>query len=156
MTMLLALCKHPNYHRGNSMGLNRLFMRAAAKNAALTMTMGSSGYQYGYSRYYSNFGEIEGKLTHNGKVVTLVMLCYYSGYLDFAFNIEGITSGSYNVTINVTEIDTGRTGTITLDVPYVSYVPGFYVSPDKVPADVSRFFVATNVGKKYKIEIVFN
>ena len=58
------------------MGLNRLFMRAAAKNAALTMTMGSSGYQYGYSRYYANYGEIEGELTHDGKAVTLVMLCY--------------------------------------------------------------------------------
>lgn len=138
------------------MGLNRLFMRAAAKNAALTMTMGSSGYQYGYSRYYANYGEIEGELTHDGKAVTLVMLCYYSGYLDLAFNIDGITSGSYNVTVNVTELDTGRTGTITLDAPYASYIPGFYVSPDKVPSDLSRFFVAANVGKKYTVELIFN
>lgn len=93
---------------------------------------------------------------HDGKAVTLKMLCYYSGYLDFAFDIDGVTSGSYNITVNVTEVDTGRTGTITLDVPYVSYLPGFYVSPNKVPSDLSRFFTAANVGKKYKIEIVFN
>lgn len=90
------------------MGLSRLFMRADSKQNTVTMTMGSSGYQYGYSRYYANYGEIEGEMTHDGKAVTLVMLCYYSGYLDFAFNIDGITSGSYNVTVNVTELDTGR------------------------------------------------
>lgn len=139
------------------MGLNRLFMRTSTKKiAALTMTMGGGSYQYGYSRYYANFGEIEGELTHDGKAVTLVILCYYSGYLDLAFNIDGVTSGSYNVTVNVTEIDTGRTGTITLDVPYTSYVPGFYVSPDKVPSDLSRLFTAANVGKKYTVELIFN
>ena len=100
-------------------------MRADSKQNTLVMTMGSSGYQYGYSRYYANYGEIEGELTHDGKAVTLVMLCYYSGYLDLAFNVDGVTSGSYNVTVNV-------------------------------PSDLSRFFTAANVGKKYKIEIVFN
>ena len=131
-------------------------MMADSKQNTFVMTMGSSGYQYGYSRYYANYGEIEGELTHDGKAVTLVMLCYYSGYLDLAFNVDSVTSGSYNVTVNVTEIDTGRTGTITLDVPYASHVPGFYASTDKVPADVSRFFVAGNVGKKYIVELIFN
>lgn len=131
-------------------------MRADSKQNTFVMTMGSSGYQHGYSRYYANYGEIEGELTHDGKAVTIVMLCYYSGYLDLAFNVDSVTSGSYNVTVNVTEIDTGRTGTITLDVPYASHVPGFYASPDKVPADVSRFFVAGNVGKKYIVELIFN
>ena len=138
------------------MGLSRLFIRADSKQNTLVMTMGSNGYQYGYSRYYANHGEIEGELTHDGKAVTLVMLCYYSGYLDLAFNVDGVTSGSYNVSVNVTEIDTGRTGTITLDVPYASHVHGFYVSPDKVPSDLSRFFVAANVGKKYIVELIFN
>lgn len=131
-------------------------MMADSKQNTFVMTMGSSGYQYDYSRYYANYGEIEGALTHDGKAVTLIMLCYYSGYLDLAFNVDGVTSGSYNVTVNVTEIDTGRTGTITLGVPYASHVPGFYASPDKVPADVSRFFVAGNVGKKYIVELIFN
>ena len=120
---------------------------------ALIMTMGQAGYQYGYSRYNATIGEVEGNVQHEGKAVTLVMLCYYSGYLDFAFNIDGVTSGSYNVTVNVTEIDTGRTGTITLDVPYVSYLPGFYVSPNKVPSDLSRFFTAANVAKNIKLKL---
>nr|DAY48028.1 MAG TPA: hypothetical protein [Caudoviricetes sp.] len=140
------------------MSINRILMKPQGSDVgnALIMTMGQAGYQYGYSRYNATIGEVEGNVQHEGKAVTLVMLCYYSGYLDFAFNIDGVTSGSYNVTVNVTEIDTGRTGTITLDVPYVSYLPGFYVSPNKVPSDLSRFFTAANVGKKYKIEIVFN
>lgn len=140
------------------MSINRILMKPQGSDVgnALIMTMGQAGYQYGYSRYNATIGEVEGNVQHEGKAVTLVMLCYYRGYLDFAFNIDGVTSGSYNVTVNVTEIDTGRTGTITLDVPYVSYLPGFYVSPNKVPSDLSRFFTAANVGKKYKIEIVFN
>lgn len=140
------------------MSINRILMKPQGSDVgnALIMTMGQAGYQYGYSRYNATIGEVEGNVQHEGKAITLVMLCYYSGYLDFAFNIDGVTSGSYNVTVNVTEIDTGRTGTITLDVPYVSYLPGFYVSPNKVPSDLSRFFTAANVGKKYKIEIVFN
>lgn len=131
-------------------------MRADSKQNTLVMTMGSSGYQYGFSRYYANYGEIDGELKHDGKAVTLVMLCYYSGYLDLAFNVDGVTSGSYNLTVNVTEIDTGRTGTITLDVPYASHVPGFYISPNNIPSDVSRFFVANKVGKKYTVELIFN
>lgn len=139
------------------MGLNRMMFKLPAKKKnVFTMTMGNSSIQYGYSRYYATIGEVEGEVYHDGKAVTLKMLCYYSGYLDFAFNIDSITSGSYNVTVNVTEIDTGRTGTITLDVPYVSYIPGFYVSPNKVPSDLSRFFTAANVGKKFKVEIIFN
>lgn len=140
------------------MSINRILMKPQGSDVgnALIMTMGQAGYQYGYSRYNATIGEVEGNVQHEGKAVTLVMLCYYNGYLDFAFNIDGVTSGSYNVTVNVTEIDTGRTGTITLDVPYVSYLPGFYVSPNKAPSDLSRFFTAANVGKKYKIEIVFN
>lgn len=137
------------------MSINRILMKPQGSDVgnALIMTMGQAGYQYGYSRYNATIGEVEGNVQHEGKAVTLVMLCYYSGYLDFAFNIDGVTSGSYNVTVNVTEIDTGRTGTITLDVPYVSYLPGFYVSPNKVPSDLSRFFTAANVGKNIKLKL---
>lgn len=139
------------------MGLNRMMIKSPAKQKnVFTMTMGSNGYQYGYSRYYENYGEVEGEVMHDGKAVTLVMLCYYSGYLDFAFKIDGITSGSYNVTVNITEVDTGRTGTITFDVPYANQIPGFYVSPDKIPSDLSRFFIKGNIGKKYAIELIFN
>lgn len=139
------------------MGLNRLFMRAAAKNAALTMTMGSSGYQYGYSRYNATFGEVEGNVKHDGKAVTLVILSYYGGWLDFAFNVEGVTGGKYNVTVKVTSVESNTSATIEFpNIQYQSYIPGFYEYINDLPSEVATMFKAANVGKKFKVEIVFN
>lgn len=139
------------------MGLNRLFMRAAAKNAALTMTMGGSGYQYGYSRYNATFGEVEGNVKHDGKAVTLVMLSYYGGWLDFAFNVEGVTGGKYNVTVKVTSTETNENVRINFSsIQYQSYIPGFYEYTHDLPSEVATMFAAANVGKKFKVEIVFN
>lgn len=140
------------------MGLNRMMIKSQAKGKdAFTITMGNSGIQYGYSRYYATIGEVEGEVMHNGKAVTLKMLCYYSGYLDFAFNVDGVTTGKYNVTIEITEVDTGRAGRYAFgDMPYESRIPGFYLSPDNIPTDVSRFFVAANVDKKYTVKLIFN
>lgn len=139
------------------MGLNRLFMRAAAKNAALTMTMGGSGYQYGYSRYNATFGEVEGNVKHDGKAVTLVMLSYYGGWLDFAFNVEGVTGGKYNVTVKITSIETNENVRINFsNIQYQSYIPGFYEYINDLPSEVATMFAAANVGKKYRVEIVFN
>ena len=86
------------------MGLNRLLLSktTAAGDNVFIMTMGQQGYQYGYSRYNASFGEVEGNVQHEGKAVTLIMLCHYSSFLDFAFNVEGVTSGRYNVTIKIT------------------------------------------------------
>lgn len=139
------------------MGLNRLFMRAAAKNAALTMTMGGSGYQYGYSRYNATFGEVEGNVKHDGKAVTLVILSYYGGWLDFAFNVEGVTGGKYNVTVKVTSVESNTSATIEFpNIQYQSYIPGFYEYTNDLPSEVATMFKAANVGKKFKVEIVFN
>lgn len=139
------------------MGLNRLFMRAAAKNAALTMTMGGSGYQYGYSRYNATYGEVEGNVKHDGKAVTLVMLSYYGGWLDFAFNVEGVTGGKYNVTVKITSIETNENVRINFsNIQYQSYVPGFYEYTNDLPSGVATMFNGKNVGKKYRVEIVFN
>jgi hypothetical protein len=139
------------------MGLNRLFMRAAAKNAALIMTMGGSGYQYGYSRYNATYGEIEGNVKHDGKAVTLVMLSYYGGWLDFAFNVEGVTGGKYNVTVKITSIETNENVRINFsNIQYQSYVPGFYEYTNDLPSGVATMFNGKNVGKKYRVEIVFN
>ena len=140
------------------MGLNRMMIKSSAKKKSVfTMTMGNSSIQYGYSRYYATIGEVEGEVMHDGKAVTLKMLCYYSGYLDFAFNIDGVTSGTYNITIEITEVDTGRVGRYAFgNMSYESRIPGFYLSPNNIPSDVSRFFVAGNVGKKYAVELIFN
>ena len=133
-------------------------MRADSKKQnTLVMTMGSSDYQYGYSRYYANYGEIEGEVMHDGKAVTLVMLSYYGGWLDFAFNVEGITGGKYNVTVKVTSTETNDNVRINFaSIQYQSYVPGFYEYSRDLPAEVANMFNDKNVGKKYRVEIIFN
>ena len=79
------------------MGLNRILMKANGStiegDCEFIMTMGQQGLQYGYSRYNATFGEVEGNVKHDGKAVTLVILSYYGGWLDFAFNVEGVTGG---------------------------------------------------------------
>lgn len=143
------------------MGLNRILMKANGStiegDGEFIMTMGQQGYQYGYSRYNATIGEVEGNVQHDGKAVTLVMLCYYSGFLDFAFNVEGVTGGKYNVTVKVTSTETNENARIDFpSIQYQSYVPGFYEYINKLPTEVATMFAAANVGKKYRVEIIFN
>lgn len=143
------------------MGLNRILMKDNGSTiegaGEFIMTMGQQGAQYGYSRYNANYGEIEGELKHDGKAVTLVMLSYYGGWLDFAFNVEGITGGKYNVTVKVTSTETNDNVRINFaSIQYQSYVPGFYEYSRDLPAEVANMFNGKNVGKKYRVEIIFN
>lgn len=124
---------------------------------AFVITMGQQGYQYGYSRYNASFGEVEGNVQHEGKAVTLIMLCYYGGCLDFAFSIEGVSRGKLNVTVKLTMVDTGTSGTVEFpEVEYQSFIPGFYAYTQSLTSDIIQMFSKANVGKKFKVEIVFN
>lgn len=143
------------------MGLNRILMKANGStiesDGEFIMTMGQQGLQYGYSRYNATFGEVEGNVKHDGKAVTLVILSYYGGWLDFAFNVEGVTGGKYNVTVKVTSTETNENVRINFSsIQYQSYVPGFYEYTNDLPSEVATMFAAANVGKKFKVEIVFN
>ena len=143
------------------MGLNRILMKANGStiegDGEFIMTMGQQDYQYGFSRYNATFGEVEGNVRHEGKAVTLVMLCYYGGYLDFAFNVDGVTGGKYNVTVKVTSMETNENVRINFPgIQYQSYVPGFYEYTHSLPSDVARMFSSANVGKKFKVELIFN
>ena len=142
------------------MGLNRLLLSkkaAAAGDNVFIMTMEQQGYQYGFSRYNASFGEVEGNVQHEGKAVTLIMLCYDGYYLDFAFNVEGVTSGRYNVTIKITSMETNTTANIEFPIiQYQSYIPGFYEYTQNLTSDAASMFSKANVGKKFKVEIVFN
>lgn len=147
------------------MGLNRLMMGkktlssggGATGDNAFIMTMGQQGMQYGYSRYNATYGEVEGNVQHEGKAVTLVMLSYYGSWLDFAFNVEGVTGGKYNVTVKVTSVESNTSVTIEFpNIQYQSYVPGFYEYTNELPSEVATMFTAANVGKKFKVEIIFN
>lgn len=146
------------------MGLNRImFVKKSAGSGGATgdnafiMTMGRQSDQYGYSRNNGNYGEVTGDVTHDGRAVTLVMLSYYGGWLDIAFQEESVTSGSRNISLNITPIETGVT--VSLAVGKISYqgsLIGFYTYVQRVPSNISSMFTAANVGQKYKVEIVFN
>ena len=146
------------------MGLNRImFVKKTAGSGgdtgdnAFVMTMGQQSGQYGYNRNNGNYGEVEGNVQHDGRAVTLVMLSYYGGWLDVAVKEEGVTSGSRNISLNITPLETGVT--VNLAVGKLSYqgsTTGFYTYVQRVPYNVSSMFVAANVGKKFKIEIIFN
>lgn len=146
------------------MGLNRMmFVKKSAGSGgdtgdnAFIMTMGRQSGQYGYSRNSDNYGEVTGDVTHDGRAVTLVILSYYGGWLDIAFKEEGVTSGSRNISLNITPIETGIT--VNLAVGRISYqgaATGFYTYVQRVPSSVSSMFTAVNVGKQFKVEIIFN
>lgn len=146
------------------MGLNRLFMFKRAEGGSggvdenvFIVTMGTKSGQYGYNANNGYYGEVTGDVTHDGRAVTLVILSYYAGWLDIAFKEEGITSGSRNISLNITPIETGIT--VNLAVGKISYQgsqTGFYTYVQRVPSSVSSMFTAANVGKKFKVEIVFN
>lgn len=143
------------------MGLNRLMLvkktAVSGGDNVFIMTMGQQSGQYGYSRNNGNYGEVTGNVTHDGRAVTLVILSYYGGWLDVAFKEEGVTSGSRNISLNIIPIETGVT--VPLAVGVMSYqgdLVGFYTFLQRVPSDISSMFTAANVGKKFKVEIVFN
>lgn len=141
------------------MGLNRLMLvkKTAAGDNVFIMTMGQRYSQSGYSRYNTSFGEVEGNVQHGGKAVTLIMLCYDGSYLDFAFNVEGVTSGKYNVTIKITSMETNTTANIEFpNIQYQSYIPGFYEYAQNLTSDAANMFSKANVGKKFKVELIFN
>lgn len=144
------------------MGLNRLFMFNEAESGGVAenvfiMTMGQQSGQYGYSRNNTNYGEVTGDVTHDGRAVTLVILSYYGGWLDVAFREDGVTSGSRNINLNITPLETGVTANLTVGrISYQGSTTGFYTYVQHVPSNISSMFTAANVGKKYKVEIVFN
>lgn len=147
------------------MGLNRMMLISKHTTGGgitgdntFVMTMGQASAQYGYSRFNNaTYGEVEGNVKHDGKAVTLVMLSYASGWLDFIFNIEGVTGGKYNVTVKVTSVESNTVVTIELpNIQYQSYIPGFYDYTNNLPSGVATMFNGKNVGKKYRVEIIFN
>ena len=146
------------------MGLNRMmFVKKSAGSGgdtgdnAFIMTMGTKGGQYGYNANSGYYGEVTGNVTHDGRAVTLVMLNYYAGWLDVAFKEEGITSGSRNISLNITPLETGVTTNVKVGkISYQGATTGFYTYVQRVSTAISSMFSAANVGKKFRIEIVFN
>ena len=147
------------------MGLNRMmFIKKSAGSGggdvtenAFIMTMGQQGGQYGYNNNSGYYGEVTGNVTHDGRAVTLVILSYYGGWLDIAFKEEGITSGSRNISLNITPLETGVTQSLAVGkISWQGTATGFYTYVQRVPSNISSMFTAANVEKKFKVEIIFN
>ena len=143
------------------MSINRILMKTNGSiiegDGVFIMTMGQQSRQYGYSRNNGNYGEVTGNVAHDGRAVTLVMLSYYGGWLDVAFQEEGVTSGSRNISLNITPLETDVTVNLTVGkISYQGSLVGFYAYVQRVPSNISSMFTAANVGKKFKVEIVFN
>ena len=143
------------------MGLNRILMKANGStiegDGEFIMTMGQKGGQYGYNNNSGYYGEVTGNVTHDGRAVTLVILSYYGGWLDVAFKEEGVTSGSYNINLNITPLETGVTVPLTVGkISYSGVNVGFYTYVQRVPSNISSMFTSANVDKKFKVEIIFN
>lgn len=144
------------------MGLNRLMLIKKTAGGNVTenvfiVTMGTKSGQYGYNVNSGYYGEVTGNVTHDGRAVTLVMLTYYGRWLDIAFKEEGITSGSRNISLNITPLETGVTQSLAVGkISWQGTATGFYTYVQKVPSAISGMFTAANVGKQYKVEIVFN
>ena len=147
------------------MGLNRLMLvkKTAGSGGGdepanmFVMTMGRHSGQYGYSRNNRIYGEVTGSVVHDGRAVTLVILSYYGGWLDVAFKEEGVTSGSYNINLNITPLETGVTVPLTVGkISYSGVNVGFYTYVQRVPSNISSMFTSANVDKKFKVEIIFN
>lgn len=141
------------------MGLNRLLLsKTTAEDNVFIMTMGQQSSQYGYNRFNgASYGEVEGNVKHEGKAVTLGMISYSGGWLDFIFSVKGVTSGRYNVTIKITSMETNTTANIEFpNIPYQSYIPGFYDYTNELPSEVATMFSKANVGKQFKVELIFN
>lgn len=144
------------------MGLNRLFMfkRTGGGDVdenVFIMTMGTKGGQYGYNNNSGYYGEVTGNVTHDGRAVTLVILSYYGVWLDIAFKEEGITSGSRNISLNITPLETGVTQSLAVGkISWQGIATGFYTYVQRVPSNISSMFSTANVGKNFKVEIIFN
>lgn len=144
------------------MGLNRMMFAKRSASGGIpenvfVMTMGQQSGQYGYSRNSGNYGEVTGNVTHDGRAVTLVILSYYGGWLDVAFKEEGVTSGSRNIALNITPMETGVTVPLTVGkISYSGVNVGFYTFVQRVPSNISSMFTSANVDKKFKVEIIFN
>lgn len=143
------------------MSINRILMKTNGSiiegDGVFIMTMGGKSNQYGYSRNNGNYGDVTGNVTHDGRAVTLVILSYYGGWLDIAFKEEGITSGSRNISLNITPLETGVTQSLAVGkISWQGTATGFYTYVQRAPSNISSMFTAANVGKKYKVEIVFN
>ena len=136
-------------------GVKKYVIRQPNITPAVYLTMGKYTDMYGFSNIGSlKFGAISGTFTYNSKTVTVLMLEFYNPYIDFAIQIDGETSGTYNANVTLIEPDTGKKGSIYFsNMYYQSYRQSFIGEQTLYSGNLYDFFSDSNVGKKYVIKV---
>lgn len=136
-------------------GVKKYVIRQPDITPAVYLTMGKYTDMYGFSNIGSlKFGAISGTFTYNSKTVTVLMLEFYNPYMDFAIQIDGETSGTYNANVTLIEPDTGKKGSIYFsNMYYQSYRQSFIGEQTLYSGNLYDFFSDSNVGKKYVIKV---
>lgn len=136
-------------------GVKKYVIRQPNITPVVYLTMGKYTDMYGFSNIGSlKFGAISGTFTYNGKTITVVMLEFYNPYMDFAIQIGGETSGTYNANVTLIDPDTGKQGSIYFsNMYYQSHNNAFIGEQTLYSGNLYDFFSASNVGKKYVIKV---
>lgn len=136
-------------------GVKKYVIRQPNITPAVYLTMGKYTDMYGFSNIGSlKFGAISGTFTYNSKTFTVLMLEFYNPYMDFAIQIDGETSGTYNANVTLIDPDTDKKGSIYFsNMYYQSYRNAFIGEQSLYSGNLCDFFSASNVGKKYIIKV---
>nr|DAT91030.1 MAG TPA: hypothetical protein [Caudoviricetes sp.] len=136
-------------------GVKKYVIRQPNVTSSVYLTMGKYTDMYGFSNIGSlKFGAISGTFTYNSKTVTVVLLEFYNPYMEFAIQIGGETSGTYNANVTLIDPDTGKQGSIYFsNMYYQNYNQAFIGEQSLYSGNLYDFFSASNVGKKYIIKV---
>lgn len=137
-------------------GVKKYFIRQPNITPSVYLTMGKYTDMYGFSNIGSlKFGAISGTFTYNGRTVTVGVLEFYNPYMEFAIQIGGETSGTYNANVTLIDPDTGKQGSIYFSNMYYQNYSNTFIDEQtlKPGTDLYDFFSASNVGKKYVIKV---
>lgn len=136
-------------------GVKKYVIRIPNVTPSVYLTMGNYSDIYGFSNIDSlKFGAISGTFTYNSKTVTVLILEFYNPYINFAIQIDGETSGTYNANVTLIDPDTGKKGSICFsNMYYQSFSKAFVGNQTLYSGDLYDFFSDSNVGKKYIIKV---
>lgn len=136
-------------------GVKKYVIRQPNVTSYVYLTMGKYTDIYGFSNVGSlKFGAISGTFTYNSKTVTVLTFEFYNSYVDFAMQIDGETSGTYNANVTLIDADTDKKGSIYFSgMYYQSYNKAFIGEQTLYSGNLYDFFSASNVGKKYVIKV---
>ncbi len=136
-------------------GVKKYVIRQPNVTSSVYLTMGKYTDIYGFSNTgFLKFGAISGTFTYNSKTVTVITFEFYNPYVDFAMQINGETSGTYNANVTLIDTDTDKKGSIYFSgMYYQSYNKAFIGEQTLYSGNLYDFFSDSNVGKKYIIKV---